>query len=131
MTILIGYTPTPHGDAAFEHALEEAVFRGEDVVILNSPRSGTIVDADLIDEEADAELVRRARDHGVTARVDHAVHGHDLVSAFEALIESTGARLVVIGLRRRTAVGKLLMGSTAQRLLIELEVPVLGVKAAR
>ncbi len=131
MTILIGYTPTPQGEAAFDQGLEQAVAAGEDVVVLNSPRRGTMVDADMIDEKAEAELIQRARDRGVTARVDHAVHGHDVVSAFESLVESTGARLVVLGLRRRSPVGKLVMGSTAQRLLLELEVPVLAVKAPR
>ncbi len=40
----------------------------------------------------------------------------------------TGAELLVIGLKRRSAVGKLLMGSAAQRILLDVECPVLGVK---
>ena len=44
---------------------------------------------------------------------------------------ATSARLVVIGLRRRSPVGKLVTGSDAQRLLLDLDVPILAVKPTR
>ena len=37
-TIVIGYVPTPVGEAALEAGLEEAKAHGDDVVLLNSPR---------------------------------------------------------------------------------------------
>lgn len=128
MTIVIGYVPTPVGEAALEAGLAEAAVHGDDVVILNSPRRGATVDADLVGDDAKAALVARAAAVGVTARVDHADHGSDVVATFEAVVAETGARLVVIGLRRRTPVGKLVMGSSAQRILLEASVPVLAVK---
>jgi nucleotide-binding universal stress UspA family protein len=131
LTIVIGYIPTPVGDAALEAGLAEAASSGDDVVILNSPRRGSTVDADLVDDSAGAQLLRRAAAAGVTATVDQTDHGDDIVDTFERLVERTGARLVVIGLRRRTPMGKLLMGSDAQRLLLELDVPILAVKPAR
>ncbi len=130
MTLLIGYVPTPVGEAAFEAALAEAAVHGDDVVILNSPRRGATVDADLVDDAAESALVARAAAAGVTARVDHADHGSDVVATFEAVVRETDARLIVIGLRRRTPVGKLVMGSSAQRILLEVSVPVLAVKPA-
>lgn len=131
MTVLIGYVPTPVGDAALVAGLAEAAAHGEDVVVLNSPRRGSTVDADLIGPEASAQLVERAAAAGVTARVLQPEHGSDIVEAFTSAVENTSARLVVIGLRRRTPVGKLMMGSDAQRLLLELDAPILAVKPAR
>lgn len=131
MTLLIGYVPSAEGEAALTHGLSQAASRGEDVVILNSPRRGATVDAHLVDEGKAAELVERARSAGVTATVDHAPHGSDIVDTFEKLIDRTGASMVVIGLRRRSPVGKLVMGSDAQRLLLDLDVPILAVKPGR
>ncbi len=128
MTILIGYVPTPVGEAALEAGLAEAAARGDDVVIVNSPRRGATVDADLVDETAAAQLVARAEAAGVSARDDHTAHGADVVETFDALAAETGARLIVIGLRRRSPVGKALLGSDAQRILLDAGVPVLAVK---
>ena len=131
MTILIGFVPTPAGEAALAAGLAEAARSGEDVVILNSPRRGATVDADLIGEDVAQNLLAKASAQGVAARVDHADHGSDIVDTFEALVERTDARMVVLGLRRRSPVGKFLLGSDVQRLLLQLEVPVLAVKPAR
>ena len=131
MTIVIGYVPSPVGEAALEAGLAEAAVHGDEVVILNSPRRRSTVDGDLVDEAAADDLVARATAAGVTATVDHADHGDDLVETFQKVIVRTSARLVVIGLRRRSPVGKLVTGSDAQRLLLDLDVPILAVKPAK
>lgn len=131
MTVLIGYVPTPVGEAALAAGLAEAAARGEDVVILNSPRKGSTVDTDLVGPDATEALLAAASSAGVSAVVDQTSHGADIVDAFTSLVESSGARLVVIGMRRRSPVGKLMMGSDAQRLLLELDVPILAVKPPR
>lgn len=41
------------------------------------------------------------------------------------------ASLLVVGIRRRSPVGKFLLGSAAQRLILEAEVPVLTIKEPR
>jgi nucleotide-binding universal stress UspA family protein len=131
VTILIGYVPTAVGEAALEQGLAEAARTGDDVVILNSPRRGATVDTDQIDENAAAELVARSAAAGASARVVSTEHGADIVEAFEQVVRATGARMVVIGIRRRSPVGKLVLGSAAQRILLESSVPVLAVKPAR
>ena len=102
MTILIGYIPTPVGEAALDAGLAEAAARGEDVVILNSPRRGATVDVDLVDDDSEAEPGRPRRGARRHARGSTTpTTAPTSWTTFAALVPTTGARLIVIGLRRR------------------------------
>src|SRR6478736_270367 len=90
-TIVIGYVPTPVGEAALEAGLEEAKAHGDDVVLLNSPRRRSTVDGEFIDEATADELVARAAAAGVTARVDQSDHGDDIVETFTKVAAATSA----------------------------------------
>jgi len=46
-----------------------------------------------------------------------------------AVVSEEGADMIVIGIRRRSRTGKLLLGSDAMEILLLAECPVLGVKA--
>jgi nucleotide-binding universal stress UspA family protein len=72
---------------------------------------------------------QRFADAGVQAEVRQLPGGTDTADAIVAVADEIGPDLVVIGLRRRTAVGKLIVGSTAQRILLGVACPVLAVKA--
>ena len=128
MTVLVGYVPTPEGDAAFDAGLMEARRRGEPLLVLNSPRHGAPVSADVAGEEGVAELTRRAEEAGVTLDVRQEAHEGDLADEVVGVAEAVDASVIVIGLRRRSPVGKLLMGSSAQRILLHADRPVLAVK---
>jgi len=54
---------------------------------------------------------------------------HDAADLVLQTQQDMDACLIVLGLRRRSRVGKLLLGSHAQRILIEADCPVLAVKA--
>jgi len=61
--------------------------------------------------------------------LDRTRRTRQLVEALIAVAKETSADFIVIGLRRRTPVGKLILGSNAQRILLEAPCPVLAVKA--
>ena len=57
------------------------------------------------------------------------VRGVEPAEDLVKVAEETSAELIVIGLRRRTPVGKLILGSNAQRILLDAPCAVLAVKA--
>jgi nucleotide-binding universal stress UspA family protein len=131
MTVLVGYVDTPEGNAALDAALQEAARRRTRLVVLNSPRSGAPVDASLIDQTQVSRLRQRAEDEGVEIDIRQTPHHDHLVSALDDVAAEVGAELLVIGIKRRSPVGKLILGSTAQRVLLEVDVPVLAIKRRR
>ena len=56
------------------------------------------------------------------------VRGFEPAEDLISIAEDSDAELIVIGLRRRTPVGKLILGSNAQRILLDAPCPVLAVK---
>jgi nucleotide-binding universal stress UspA family protein len=128
MTVLVGYLPSPEGEAAFAAGIEEAARRGEPLVALNSPRTGAPVTSTQADDAALVRLRQVAQDAGVDLTVRHDAHRDDLVDMVLEVADEVDASVIVIGLRHRSPVGKLLMGSTAQRILLSSTRPVLSVK---
>ena len=134
MTVLLAYAPTSAGLAAARAAAEEAKRRGsEDVTIVSvlRTRAATPPPAPVSGVSAEQELDAVAEDlvrQGLRVNVEHESSG-DVVEYIRAVAERVKPSVVVIGLRRRTPVGKLLLGSTSQRLLLELDYPIVAVKA--
>ncbi len=130
-TVVVGYVPKPEGEAALHKAIEEAKLRNAKLVVVNSHRGGSDFDADA-STQAERELnsVRRVlEDSGVEFEVRQLVRGFEPAEDLLSIAEASAAELVVIGLRRRSPVGKLILGSNAQRVLLDAHCPVLAVKA--
>ena len=128
MTVLVAYVPTPEGEAAFSAAVAEATRRDEPLVLLNTPREGGVVSTSLASEESVRALAARASADGVELEVRQEPHAGELSDQVVRIAGEVDASVIVIGLRRRSPVGKLLMGSTAQRILLDADRPVLAVK---
>lgn len=126
MTVVVGYMPTAPGHAALDAGILEAGRRGTDLVVVqprprrhHPPEPG----ADM-DVERD-KLIRS----GVRFRLLEPDHDSDAADVILDTAREHDAELIVLGIRRRSPVGKIIMASTAQRVLLESPCPVLSVKA--
>ncbi|MGZ4471345.1 MAG: universal stress protein [Nocardioidaceae bacterium] len=130
-TIVVGYVPKPEGRAALRRAAEEARLRDSQLVVVNSHRGGREFDRDdALESEAQLEEVRTELEKaGVEHEVRQLVRGMDPAEDLINVATEVGAEFIVIGLRRRSPVGKLILGSNAQRVLLDAPCPVLAVKA--
>ena len=126
--VVVGMVPNPRGQAALAHGLRESRLRGARLVVVNASRGDALVDEDFVQGEALTRLHEELAASGVPAEVRQPVHGRDVAEELAEVVAETSAELLVIGMRRRSAVGKLLMGSAAQRILLEVDCPVLAVK---
>ncbi len=130
MSVAVVTSDSPEGREALVRAVEEAKLRGLELIAL------TVVDANSVTEE-DREATTLATRQVLASRgisdAEFSVRvepdAGDPAGAIVDLVADTGASLLVIGSRRRSAVGKFLMGSTVQRVLLDSPVPVLVVKA--
>jgi nucleotide-binding universal stress UspA family protein len=127
--ILVGYVPTPEGEAALTAAAAEAELRGASVLLLNTSRGDAYIDARYANEEELAAAESKLRALGVEVSIQQGVSGGDVAGELLKTAATEDVCLIVLGLRRRSPVGKLILGSTAQRVLLESPVPVLAVKA--
>ena len=131
-SIVVGYVPKAEGRAALRRAVEEAQLRKAKLVIVNSHRGGREFDQDdALETEAQLQEVRdQLKESGVEHEIRQLVRGMDAAEDLISVAEEVSADFVVIGLWRRTPVGKLILGSNTQRVLLDATCSVLAVKAA-
>lgn len=130
MTVLVGYVPNSFGEAALTAGVAEARRRQEPLLVVNMSRDDVLADAH---RAAEAELDRVRRDLaelGLAAEVRRIEEGSDSAEVLLDVAKEVDASVLVIGLRHRSPVGKLLLGSNAQRILLDATCPVLAVKPA-
>ncbi|NLF05675.1 MAG: universal stress protein [Actinomycetales bacterium] len=125
MTVVVGFVDTPEGRAALSAAAHEAVSHERRlVVVLAAPRGGPGPDLDEAAERVRAEL----DESGVRHEIRHTARSGDAAEDIVQVAREEDASLVVIGLRRRSAVGRLFLGAKAQRILLDAPCPVLAIK---
>ncbi|MEJ7629578.1 MAG: universal stress protein [Nocardioidaceae bacterium] len=130
--IVVGYVPKPEGEAALRLAAEEAQLRGASLVVVNSHRGGREPDgSEMVRTGSQLDEVRaRLSRAGIEHEVRQLVRGMDPAEDLVNVAAEVSAEVIIIGLRRRSPVGKLILGSNAQRVLLDAPCPVLAVKAS-
>ena len=131
MSVVVGFLPTPEGRAALERGVEEARLRSARLVVVHSSPGGSSETDEAVsaNREQLERLDRELSGSGVEYEVRDLARGHTPAVDLVSVASETGADLIVIGLRRRSPVGKLLLGSNAQEILLQADCPVLAVKA--
>ena len=123
MTILVAYAPAPEGREALKAGIAEACLRGDDLLVVNVGRAHHELEPREL-EDLEAQLA----DKGLRLTVESSVLA-DPGDAVVQIAQDREATMIVVGLRHRSMVGKLILGSTVQRILLDATCPVLSVRA--
>jgi len=130
MKILVGYEESRVADEALKLAHKHAKAYGADLFIITSlEQSPTLKKEDIDQAESRLEKIKKpfiAEDIPCETRaiVSYQTPGEDLVNfAREHDIDE-----IIIGVKRRSKVGKLVFGSNAQYVILEAPCPVVSVK---
>jgi nucleotide-binding universal stress UspA family protein len=127
--VVVGYVPSAEGRAALERGVLEARIRGARLVVVNATRGDALVDERFLPAAGVAALQAELDALDLPAELRQVAEGDDIAEDLDRIADEVDAELVVIGLRRRTPVGKLILGSAASRILLSVGRPVLAVKA--
>jgi nucleotide-binding universal stress UspA family protein len=130
MKILIGYDGRDIENNVLSIALKHAKAFGADVDVLTSLEEGT--ESDIKDISSAEKRLEKVKEYFEKAKISCRTHlmirgvtpGEDLVS----FAKDNKTDEIIIGVKRRSKVGKLLFGSTAQYVILEAPCPVLTVK---
>jgi nucleotide-binding universal stress UspA family protein len=124
MTRLIVGTDSTETSEQLVSYLEGVLDESDAVYAVNSLPGG---DRTTAEDIADGEAALDVLEDGLADRVEFEreqfVRGNEPIEDLLAAADSHDADEYVIGIRKRSAVGKVVFGSTAQNLLLETELP--------
>ena len=118
---------------ALHEAAREAQLRGTDLAVLHVVETLDLDVADAYEHSLKDEIESAFSEVGATGvpwQLHLATGQDDVAAAILDLAGKVEADLLIIGARRRSPVGKLILGSVTQTLILEADVPVLVVKSA-
>lgn len=130
MRIVVGFLRSPEGRAALNRAVDEAKLRDGELLVVHSMRGGERDELDhvLTYREEFEKLEADLKSAGVTYRLVEYARGNAPAEDLLQASKDEQADMIVIGIRRRSPVGKLILGSNAQDILLHADCAVLAVK---
>ncbi|MGD9877208.1 MULTISPECIES: universal stress protein [Desulfococcus] len=130
MIILVAYDGSNAARDALELGLKHAeAFKGK-VVLIRSLTGGSGKDSDDIQRAEDdlAYAERRCRERSLPCETHLLIRGLKPGEDIVRYAEECGADEIVMGVRRRSKVGKMLFGSNARYVIMEAACPVVTIK---
>jgi nucleotide-binding universal stress UspA family protein len=130
MKLVVAYRASEVGEKVLALAIERARQSGAQVYLVTSLVGGGDTPVEII-EQARADLdqaVKLFADSGIAAEIHLLIRG---LSAGEDLVRfagEIGADEIIVGIWKKSRVGQLLFGSTAQEVILKAGCPVLTTK---
>ena len=135
MSVVVATDATPLAAAAVRHAAREAALRALPLVLVSHATSPKTATGATTFEQRRAEAERvvaghadQLREQGVACATYVPGAPSSAADAVSAAVQEHDGQLVVVGVRRRSPVGKVLLGSDAQDILLTIPCPVLAIK---
>ncbi len=130
MKILVGYDRTAEAGRALELAIRHAKVFGAKVYVLTSRSTGT--DKELPNIERDEELLENAKkmleEAGVECGTHLMIRGETPAEDLIDFAEKNEVDEIIVGIAKKSRVGKLIFGSNAQYVILHAPCPVVTVQ---
>jgi universal stress protein A len=138
-TILHPTDFSPHSEAAFALACSLARDHGARVIVLHVQERSSLVYSGVMtapppppptaeEQKALEALLHQIRSSDSKVPVDHLLEEGDPATAILQVAQERGCDLIVMGTHGRTGLGRLLMGSVAEKVVREARCPVMTMK---
>lgn len=127
MNIVVGFTPSAQGRAALAAAVRQGKLTGSVVVVANHVYADCSAAPATASEDAVRDAIRDAGGDSIEVRLLTDARP-DAGEFLLETVEKEHSDLLVIGLRRKSPIGKLSLGASARRVILQAPCRVLAVK---